>query len=171
MPKLTYELEIIKDGKVIKKIEDTSKSFVSNFATLIRWLIQTTNQYLNLKHDGGSVVSISQYSYVMYVNYYGGRIAVGSGSTPPSPTDYKLVNEIERKTAVVENLIIEADKSKFSMYADFSFTEDKTIQEFGIYINPREVYWCLIVRDVLSEPIVLPAGATLRVRYNWIFPI
>lgn len=170
-PKLTYELEVIKDGKVIKKIEDTSKSFVRNFADVIRWFIDTTNQYIYITDENNQPTALYPSLLASSLNYRGGHIGIGSGSTPQSPTDYKLESLIDRKRAVVEPLIVESDKCRFSMYADFSFTEDKTIQEFGIFINHGGIRMILMVRDVLSEPITLPAGATLRVRYNWIFPV
>jgi len=170
-PALTYEIEVIKDGKVIKKIEDTSKSFVKNFAIFLRWFIETTNQYTYLTDENNGVATLYPSLLAGHLNSRGGQIGIGNGSTPPSPTDYRLENLIDRKKATVEPLIVESDKCRFSMYADFSFTEDKTIQEFGIFVNYAGIQQVLIVRDVLSEPITLPAGATLRVRYNWIFPI
>jgi len=168
--KLTYELQIIKDGKVINSIKGNSKSFLRNYAELVRVFTTYTPSYAYLYDEDNTLVRYSGFG-LSYYNNKGLRIEIGNGTAPVIPTDYRLSSFLDRKPANYSDLLVESDKCSFEAYSDFTFTTNQTISELGLALGENTGKFILIVRDLLSTPVSLPAGATLRVKYTFVFPV
>jgi len=123
------------------------------------------------------------YSVVLTGTCYGGLlvgagegddsygIIVGSGTTEVTPDDYNLANKIAHGTAdgqlyykkqvVGKGISIEGNtiKQTFSRVFRNDGSVDVTINEIGLVVNiPVDGYKVLIIRDVLSNPVVVPGG-------------
>jgi hypothetical protein len=111
-------------------------------------------------------------------------IVVGSGSTPVSPTDYRLASKISHGTGAgrldYESHTVTSAYSDTSSYFEIarSFVNrsggDVIVREVGLIARN---YWkdlnsvyvdvkFLIARDVLQNPILVPNLASLTVRYR-----
>jgi len=165
--KLTYELQIIKDGKVINSIKNQSRSFTKHFAFAIESFLTNGFRSKTFTSDWGDNfnLNIGNLSGATYV-------AIGTGTSPVTPMDTNLTSTIKVQ-ADPTNTTIETDRCWFELVADFTISTNTSISEIGIFkmhnIYPYRTY--LLVRDVLPTPINVPAGATLRVKYTFVFPV
>jgi hypothetical protein len=142
-------------------------------------------------HSGNEVsfqiysVSATEPSYYLNVNApvndanFG--IRVGSGSTPPTANDYNLANPIAHGTGsgqllygatTIESVVVEdSNKTSFRIIRTFSNSSGATVivREIGLsfkWYRPGYGYsYALLARDVLSNEVSVPDGATLTVRY------
>jgi len=201
-----------KNGKVLMKLERESRSFTKNFAEIIRGLFysRTSNTTANVVDTNGT----SQTPYVACLvscppaipeRRYGGTrplgvnapegnvsygIVVGKGTTPPSPTDYKLealyphgtdVDQLYYGACSISSVVADATKSSVIVTRTFtnSYTAPQTVTEIGMiasiqyanYETSIHTLYALIIRDVLDTPVEIPAGLSLTVSYVFDFPI
>lgn len=84
---------------------------------------------------------------------YESRIYIGSGTTTPSKSDYKIEQE-------VANFI--AKKSNNLFYGTYknSGSSDVTITEVALMWTTDNNYQVCMVREVLETPVVVKAGET-----------
>jgi hypothetical protein len=118
---------------------------------------------------GGSVIVYERYSVstTLFNSTYnydcGAYIGVGTGTTAPTKTDYRLASEVSRQPATA-SFIDGADT--FAVYAVFNLASDTDIWETGLYW--KEGYsgnvW-LLDRTVLSSPVRFPANTAMGVAY------
>ena len=102
-------------------------------------------------------------------------IVVGTGTTPVSPDDYKLEQKIPHGSGDnqlyyypcdVLDLEVEGNKviQKIQRRFENQGSVDLDINEIGLQAlvknSSDNIYYVLIVRDVLSEPISIPSGGT-----------
>jgi len=195
--RLYYEI-IVKDknGKTIKKFRRKSKSFVKNFAIMIRNLfVIPLNTY-----DSNSMVldtaginrgypyASSLSNKAMAVDAGTGNdtygIVVGTGTTSPTVDDVNLVSKIANGTATgqlsygsttVEYVTTTATQSQFRIIRTFTNNSGAniTVNEIGIIVRWTDIggtRYGLIIRDVITST-TIPAGSTLTVRYIFTFPV
>jgi hypothetical protein len=93
----------------------------------------------------------------------GAYIGVGTGSTPPTKTDYKLVNEVSRQPAAAS---FTDGTDTFAVYAAFTLASDTDIYEVGLYWKEGYNGWVwLLDRTVLPSPVRFPANTAMSVAY------
>jgi hypothetical protein len=93
----------------------------------------------------------------------GAYIGVGTGSTSPTKTDYKLANEVSRQPATA-SFVDGADT--FTVSATFSLPSDTDIWEVGLFWKEGYNGWVwLLDRTVLPSPVRFPANTAMSVAY------
>jgi len=108
-------------------------------------------------------------SYSMINSTYnadaGCYIGIGTGTTAPGKSDYKLVNEVARNPASATY----TDGSNIvSVSATFTLTVDTAIWEVGLYWKDGYNVWIwLLDRTVLSQSVTFPANTPMMVSYNF----
>ncbi len=179
-----------KNGKLISKHRQVSKSLLKNFALALKGIMagSVQSKNVNLKDTSGTSRAYPYMStstlYLLAVNAGQGNqgygILVGSGTTPVSRDDYKLVSQIAHGSDVgqlsygavtVEDPDGTPPDTVFRVIRTFTnnTTESITVSEIGLafYEYDASAYTLcfLIARDVLSTSQSVPSGATLTVRY------
>jgi len=96
-------------------------------------------------------------------------VSCGTGTTPPTRTDYKLENEVAEGVA---SLTASEDIGIITVAGAFTFTADTVISEIGLkwegVVNSSSICGkVLLDRTVLDTPITVPAGTTLTVVYRF----
>jgi hypothetical protein len=104
-------------------------------------------------------------------------IVIGSGTTPPSRTDYALVSKIPHGTGTGQ---IYYNRQSYELLTDYSFRlnreftnagSDLSVAEAGLqyttYINGT-AYITLLLRDTFT-PVSVTTGNGIRVRYTFSF--
>ena len=189
---------IVKVGKTKRKIK--ANSFVKNFLTALYGSL--IEQYISLVDVNGNTISNTGIigTWSDWCNYgpwcnggsmtvrslgilllnapegddtYG--IVVGTGTTPVTPDDYKLEQQIPHGSSDnqlyhypcnVLDLEVEGNRviQKIQRQFENRGTVDIDINEIGLQAlvidSGGTTYKVLIVRDVLSEPISIPSGGT-----------
>lgn len=100
-------------------------------------------------------------------------VIIGSGTTPPTPNDYKLENRITTTTSSSAIFTSTADDSGVTFTSVFTISnthsEAITIAELGLYggaSKAGEAYAFLFDRTVLDTPITIEAGGVGQVTYT-----
>jgi hypothetical protein len=92
-------------------------------------------------------------------------IGVGTGTTTPGKSDYKLVSEVARNPA---GATYTDGGSIVTVYAAFTLTTDTDIWEVGLYWKDGYNNWIwLLDRTVLSSAVRFPANTAMMVSYNF----
>jgi hypothetical protein len=96
-------------------------------------------------------------------------VSCGTGTTPPTRTDYKLESEVAEGVA---SLTVSEDIGVITVAGAFTFTADTVISEIGLkwegtVSGSSTCGKVLLDRTVLSTPITVPAGTTLTVVYRF----
>ena len=196
-----------KDGKIIKQHKQRSHSFVSNFLALIAQAM--LNQYNNVsnfygyKGAGGNVQFVSTDStpgLTTIENFmtmldsandssYG--IVVGTGTSPPTPNDYTMENEISNGTGTGQLvygshsvsppggttssptlLTPSGNVTSFTVSRTFQNQSGAsiTVSEVGIFIKQYaqggNIITVLITHDLLSSAITIPNGGVMAITYT-----
>ena len=148
-----------KNGKIIKQHKQHSHSFVANFLTD---LILLTSQ------AEGTVI------YLVATNIY-----IGTGTTPPLPSDTALTSPISNGTGSGE--MVYPSKPTFSSVAINGQTSSFTITSIftnnsGASITVSEVGWIggtansgftgMLTHDLLSSPITVPNLSEIEIIYT-----
>ena len=98
---------------------------------------------------------------------YGPKIAIGSGTTPPSIDDYTLESLI---SIAIASFQLNEDMGIVTISASFTPSEDITINEVGLFIRMTDGagHWfeVLVDRTVLDTSIQVSAGQTATVAYK-----
>jgi len=95
----------------------------------------------------------------------GAYIGVGTGTTPPTKTDYKLANEVARNPA---SATYTDGADSFVVAATFSLASATDIWEVGLYWKEgTSGYIWLLDRTVLSSAVTFPANTPMTVAYKF----
>ena len=91
---------------------------------------------------------INEYDYFQF------KIALGSGTTPPKKTDYKLGNQITEATA-------KTDMTKGMATASITYknttNSDIVATEIGLLHDRQSTQW-LLARELFEKPVTIKAG-------------
>ena len=106
-------------------------------------------------------------SYSLFNSTYsydcGGYIGIGTGTTPPTRTDYRLESEVARLPA---SATFADGGDVVAVSATFTLTSDVYVTEVGLYL--REGYngciW-LLDRSLLDAPVLFPTNTPMTVAY------
>jgi len=198
--RLRYSVKVYdKDGKLVREVEGESHSLLANF---IHWLRAWARNRRGCGSDsmvsdeplvevGGSTVyvhnTISRYAseftaFGSFDNCAESGIVVGSGTTPPTPSDYSLESQIPHGTGAGQldyeqdefgDVQISGNTISFEMRRMFINRTGNTITvaEIGIIMytidtsNTRRRV--LIARDVLDTPVEVPGYGSICVTYTF----
>ncbi len=142
-PKGKVTIEIVKDGKVVDRIE--KKNLVVNGArTVICQLLAGANQAANTVT----------------------KIAIGTDNTAPALTDTALVAEVAR-VPIINYTFPDFNIVEFEAYVDQNTANGSTIQEIGLFTegdvnNPQGT---LVARTVVS-PITKDSTFAFYIRWQ-----
>jgi len=169
-----------KDGKLKKVVSQEGDRVLDNFAYFLKLIFTNVgaNEYADVSgfvsEDGESVTLRLGYDYNCwdYANGVPKRffVEMGTGTTPPSNSDYSLENYHNRAVASIHSLELLSDSIKITLRGSVSATSDVTINEVGLalycpdYMGNR--YFILLFRDVLAESISLASGEHLSIYYT-----
>jgi len=151
------------DGKKVFEKEDDL--LTRNFNRFITLFLSGIKLALKRK-DGTDVVTPDTIYWTEFRVMR--KIAIGLDSTPPSGLDYKL-NEPYMETDLVAVRVVEETPNYIIIDAsgNFSFTEDKTIYEFGLF-GRYTGHDVLMARDVVPDGIPVTGGQVLTITYRFI---
>jgi len=186
------ELEVrSKDGKIIHKHEQESKSWLANFLRALRAImyVDHDDNVETLKNTSGNEKGYPNLRYttsaIMSVKAPEGNdsygILVGTGTKVVEPEDFNLDNKITNGSGTgqllygetsVENVGISGNIITLRITRTFSNNSGSSIviREIGLVMTTEYESgydYFLIARDVLSEgsEVSVPDGLTLTVRY------
>ena len=113
----------------------------------------------------------------MYSLRYNLRAKIGDGNVAPTSSDYTLDSDITSiaggylsvtsntgvDNGLVTNIIISGINTS---------STEQVIREIGIYINTAfepsgTAYDILIIRELLTQPLVVPAGKGFTITFKW----
>ena len=178
--KAYLKIKVINEkGKCIYYRRYRSRSFVANFIKII--FTNLFNQSVTLVSTGGSTYSTSG-SNALNVNdgsnddNYG--IQIGTGTTAPAITDYRLTSLIPNGISAgqmqygavnVMSPVINTTNNTGYITVTRAFTNNSggsiTVSEVGLVANYTGQY-TLIIHDLLPSPITVPNGSTLSIAYE-----
>jgi len=176
-----------KDGKIIKVHKQKSHSFVANFMYILGSFLATT-QY-NWTDLSGNVQQyytgcVGLTSNILNANCGNSGncgIVIGTGTTTPTPNDYKLGNQIANgtgngqmvynspsftKPSVNGNTTSMAITQSFQNQSGSSITVTETGIVAWVQNNNNNGDSVLIVHDLLSSPITVPNLSILQITYT-----
>jgi len=105
-------------------------------------------------------------------------IAVGNGTTPASPNDYKLENQIANVTLTSDNVVVNDTGTSLDIYFryTFSFDTDVNVSESGLILcgafvdtSIAAVEGCVLIARDTFTPISVSAGEAIAVEYAFSF--
>jgi len=86
------------------------------------------------------------------------------GPADPSPRYYRACLYLDKEIIL---------KIRVTVAGNIGFSEAKTVTEVGLYYGCKNtanvVKDYLLARDLVSPPVSVPAGATLTIKYTWVF--
>jgi len=178
--KAYLKIKVINEkGKCIYYRRYRSRSFVANFINALYTLL--SNQGATLVNTGGGTYTPKS-GFAMQVadssndGSYG--IQIGSGTTAPAITDYRLTQLIPNGTSAgqmqygavtVMSPVINTTNNTGYITVTRAFTNNSggsiTVSEVGLvalyYYND-----VLLIHDLLPTPITVPNGSTLSIAYE-----
>lgn len=152
--------------------------FLKNYYTAIRTLftglaIHCTSQsgsgYSVLSSEGYKLLRICDALSAVSNGTTGNAIVVGSGTTPPSVTDYKLESQLTTVsgTASYQRVTVGATDT-FTAVATITNTgsESITISEVGLQLQSTGSWYFMVERTLLESPITIAPGGIGQVTYT-----
>jgi len=171
--RLILEIEVQdKEGNVIAVRRIEKDLMLDNFKNLLAAIFYPETSSLTtaeVKDTGGITRTLE---ILLSTAYFGGtsptgvRIAVGTGTTTPARTDYKLESQVAEK---VPTQSIAADA--ISWQTEILFTTTVTLSEAGMIGNyysaaAAALVDILIFRDLIDPALPVPAGGKCVVTYT-----
>ena len=175
-----------KDGKVTDHRVLKSKSFVRQFLELL-WIqafqIPGVAPY-NMRDTANTLRDICESGYIFAsdggigIETHG--IIVGTGTTAPAISDYKIETAIAHGTAAGQLQYSavtfgapasDATTSQFTITRDFANASGASIivNEIGLYVKGNlltTTYYFMTIRDVITGGMAVPNSQTLTVNYR-----
>lgn len=190
MIKIKFKISIFdKHGRLVDSVEKECKSFLRNFALILRGLFEGYDNTVTLKDTGGSTFGYPRANGACYdflniradigIDTFGIQVGTGTGSV--SRDDYQLEalipcgsgdGELDYRETVVSDVDGSPPASEFTVSRQFdnNGSVDVTINEVGLVAEVQGAdslyHDVLIARDVLSTPKTVPAGGSVTVTYT-----
>jgi hypothetical protein len=178
--KAYLKIKVINEkGKCIYYRRYRSRSFVANFINIM--FANLSGQNVTLVNTGGSTygsfgrTALSANDSSNDASY---GIQIGSGTTAPAITDYRLTQLIPNGTSAgqmqygavnVMSPVINTTNNTGYITVTRAFTNNSggsiTVSEVGLVVNAFSQY-TLIIHDLLPTPITVPNGSTLSIAYE-----
>jgi len=172
-----------RDGKLKRVFTKESDLVLNNFGYLLRVFFYPIeyNQSYHIggfvNEDGDSFEIVIGYDSLDW-EYKTERIyqcEIGTGTTAPSASDYKLASFHNRANASIYSLDLLSDVIRITLRASVEATANVTINEVGLSVQTwgwnatvgqSQRRYILLFRDVLSEGISMLSGEYLAVYYT-----
>jgi hypothetical protein len=161
-----------KEGRLLREICKDGDLVVLNwlkFASAFGLVCYNTSSLSLVREDGSTKTYPVNIWHLVFYNPSGMKIAVGSDSTPPSLSDYKLGNKWGDSGSISYSVSQISDTEwQLSIANTFSTSQERVLNELGLFYEegPNTGKWYLLCRDVLPEPITIPAGASVTITYT-----
>jgi len=97
-------------------------------------------------------------------NLIGRKIAIGTGTTAPTYTDYALQAKVAEVTTVT---LTEVADNEAAAAASITLVTGATITEAGYFIKPdvAGVTWMMVIRDTFAG-VTVPDGGTISITFR-----
>jgi hypothetical protein len=169
-----FDVKVIgEDGSVVQHVSGESDSFVQNFILLLQAAFR--NSAVSMQDTSNTARSALGFS--SYPTAYGvtnSHVVVGTGSTPVTPSDYKLESQnltlehvpvllTQPTTPVINGGFIES--TMFRRTFNNRTGASVVISEIGVYVLYSS-YSIMILRDILGSPVTVLNNQTLQVEYT-----
>ena len=184
-PQLSTIVELKIDNKLKKRFYGKSLTatflqyMYSNFAQASTNFVASTSPFsdnTNIKATSGINYNVFDRVWTLNapINNSSWGIMLGIGTTPPTPSDYKLETLINSGTAggqlnfyqqtAVQGVVVSGSVSSFVLQrvAVNNSGADITINEVGIGINEAGII-ALIFRDIISGGLLVPNTSTVTI--------
>ncbi len=171
----TFHIDVCDpSGGVVSRVSGKSDSFLRNFMQLLKGALTKSNQPV-VTVSGETVSTYGFSAYPTTYDVIDRGIVIGSGSAAVTADDFALDAEfptsVFRYSPVIvpypRNISVGGEAVEIDMmyrsFANISDT-DAVINELGIkfYSGSASV---LVLRDVLTDPVTVPAGFVVSVKY------
>jgi len=178
--KAYLKIKVINEkGKCIYYRRYRSRSFVANFINLM--FTGLFNQSVTFVNTSGSIANVPT-TYPLNVqdssNDDNFGIQIGTGTTAPAITDYRLTQLILNGTSAgqmqygvvtVMSPVINTTNNTGYITVTRAFTNNSggsiTVSEVGLVAKNNYGYY-LLIHDLLPTPITVPNGSTLSIAYE-----
>jgi len=172
-------------GRLKKVVCKDSDRVLDNFGYLLRLIFYPVPKLSGYRL--GDFVAEDGYTYKLSVGYsdecwdycYNSErryyCEIGTGTTAPSNSDYKLESFHNRAVADIYSLELLSDVIRITLRASVQATANVTINEVGLSLyswcyeptaRTTQARYFLLFRDVLSEGISMLSGEYLAVYYT-----
>ena len=178
------------EGNIIKQYKQPIHSPTKQFESIIKMLFieQPSDTYTYVTDVNGNTIRIgindvtTSYTYTfLNIGQTTNRVFIvfGNGSNPSfSITKYKLDSEVAKVVASNPSIGTSSNNITISISGSYSPNTTINITEVGI-VYEVEIFDStennfadlLIVYDVLSTPVQVPAGGSMTVTYNFVINI
>jgi hypothetical protein len=170
-------------GRIVKRGKQPIKSWVK------QWIQVLYAEFSNANTTFLDTSGISRTINAAYFRADAGAgvtthgIVVGSSDTPVTRDDYKLGSQIAHGSGTGQLMYGAMSIDPPVAYSTGYLTRlmrvftnnsggDVTVKEVGVVIlYSGNLYYFLIIRDVLSTPVTIPNGYSWTVRYNFYFVV
>lgn len=157
-----------KDGNLIAERVKEGDLWLKNFGEFLKAFFDCV-MCGTVKDESGN----SYYTFYWLYGSYDAKICVGTGTTPPTPDDYKLENQVAEASGSTTQLSVSGNAMNVTFSASFTFDSAQNISESGVkvyayvhQIGGSNAYykWIYIIRDTF-DPVSVPAGGTITITY------
>jgi len=174
-----------KDGSIASKYIKAGDPPTLNFikTTYLSWLyafrLKNVVNGTDLIAESGSVKMVKDWEYhcafydksgEFYLTYPSLKIAIGSGTTPPSIHDYALENKLAEFPVTFYVVHYNSTHMWFTVMGSYHPSTQMTINEVGLFIYYKygnSLYdWFMLFRDVLPSPLTIEKDQTIVVKYS-----
>jgi len=164
-----YNIKVFDQSKnKINEIEKEGDLVLDNYLNLLSMQCGSmSTSRLGLIDEGGVERLRELYAWHYEMGYSRGvnYIEIGTGTTPPSPSDYALASFLARSGMLAASVTrIAVGKHEITLSYMFSFDVETIVTEVGIAGFDRTYYY-LMIRDLLDPPVTVPAGGFIGVKY------
>jgi len=165
-----YNIKVFdKSENKINEIEKKGDLVLDNYLNLLSMLCGSrSTSTLGLIDEGGVERSRTLYSWHFQMGYSRGvnYIEIGTGTTPPSPSDYALASFLARSAMITAPVTrVAVGKHEITSSYRFDFDVETTVAEIGV-AGHDGTYYYLMIRDLLETPVTIPAGGFIVVEYE-----
>lgn len=168
------KLEILVDGK--KVFEKDDDLLVRNFNRAMYMALSGLSTTIKLEDGRDLTPGRTNVGTAYSIFLSPCKVAIGTGTTPPSMTDFKLESKyMETTSLVIAPYYEEGTMLRFDIIANFTINENITLYEFGLFYYTTELIGTthylrvfLVSRDVVSEGIPVTAGQVISIVYRWV---
>ena len=169
-----------RDGKLKRVIEKEGDRVLDNWGAFLRMIFTPVDVeerayctgFVNMAGTATRVrtgwdASCWDYAYTAEKKFY---VCMGTGSTPPTNTDYKLESLVASTVASIKSLELLDTVIRLTIGGSIRAPSNVTIWEIGVFLRcPSDESApdnFLMFRDVLSEGIEMLSGEYLSVYYT-----
>lgn len=148
------------EGRVVGRVDKGLDTITANFAKTLLAQVIVGRGYISttIKRENGT-----SYTHDWW-DFRNRKIAIGTGTTPPTVDDYALESKVAETDAVSRKDLDNGVELSATIYLNEAYT----ISECGYFLFEYSANnWILLARDVF-EGISVPAGGSFVVAYKFL---